>query len=185
MKTILLVGVPGSGKSSLLKEVIRQTPALSVINYGDAMLEEAATSGITRDTLRKLPTSAQQKIGIEAAKKIVQKEVKIALIDTHAWIRTPVGFCPGLPKEVLNILAPKACAWIECSPSLILHRRREDPSRNRDAETEEEIALQQELTRAYLAACSMETGALLLCIHNDSPSIENNARPLIELLQHL
>lgn len=185
MKTIILAGVPGCGKSSILREVTQKLPSITVVNYGDKMLEEAHLNGVTRDMLRKMPLGAQQKIGIEAARKIAQEKNKITLIDTHALIRTNIGFCPGLPKEVLHLLSPSACVWIECLPSCILERRAQDPSRSRDKETEEELSLHQELTRAYLAACCMETGALLCRITNNDPSIEKNALPFIQLLRTL
>lgn len=182
MNTIILVGVPGCGKSSILKEIVRQISSVMVVNYGDKMLEVASSAGITRDMLRKLPLSTQQEIGIKAAKMLIQQREQIAIIDTHALIRTGIGFCPGLPKEVLQILSPKALVWVECKPSLILQRRMNDPSRMRDEETEQEISLHQELVRSYLAACSMETGALLCNLLNNDPSIENNCQPLIRLI---
>ncbi len=185
MKTIVLVGVPGCGKSSILKETVRQIPSVVVVNYGDKMLEEAALTGITRDTLRKMPLSAQQEIGIKAAKKLIRQQEQIAIIDTHALIRTEIGFCPGLPKEVLHILSPRALVWIECQPFLILQRRMNDSSRTRDEETEEELLLHQELVRSYLAACSMETGALLCRLSNSDLSLENNCQPLVRLVRQL
>ncbi len=185
MKTIVLVGVPGCGKSSILKEIVRRFPSIRVVNYGDKMLEEAALEGLTRDKLRKLPLSDQQEIGLRAAKKIVQEKSAIAIVDTHALIRTKTGFCPGLPKQVLDTLSPKALVWIECPPSLILERRAKDHSRNRDEESEEELALHQDLTRSYLAACSMETGAVLCGLSNRGSSIEQNCLPLVHLIEQL
>jgi adenylate kinase len=185
MKTIILVGIPGSGKSSILQETMNQVPSIRVINYGDKMLEIASSEGLTRDMLRKMPVADQQKIGVKAAKKITREGGDITIVDTHALIRTDAGFCPGLPYKVLEILEPKACAWIECPPALIIERRSKDRSRTRDEESEEELALHQELTRAYLSACSMATGAILCRIVNDSPSITQNAFPLIELIQNL
>lgn len=187
MKTIILVGIPGVGKSSILQEAVRQIPAVQVVNYGDKMLEEAALEGITRDCLRKMPFPDQQQIGIQAAKKIMRHPTdQTAIIDTHALIRTKVGYCPGLPLEVLEILAPSAYAWVECAPSLILQRRAQDHRvRTRDEETEEELALHQELTRSFLSACCMYTGSLLCRIQNNTPSIQENALPLIRLVQSL
>lgn len=185
MKTIILVGVPGSGKSSILKEVLRKCPSVIIANYGDQMLKVANAEGLTRDMLRKLPISSQQEIGIKAAKQIIQGKNEITIIDTHALIKTEVGFCPGLPKEVLKVLSPKALVWIECPPSLILERRKDDTSRTRDLETEEDLTIHQELTHSYLAACCMETGAILCRIVNRDPSIEKNCRPLIRLLEQL
>lgn len=185
MKTIILVGVPGSGKSSILKEIVRKSSLVAVVNYGDKMLEEASAEGLTRDMLRKMPISSQQEIGIRAAKRIMQGKNEMTIVDTHALIKTEVGFCPGLPKEVLKVLSPKALAWIECPPSLILQRRKSDPSRTRDNETEEELTIHQELTRSYLAACSMETGALLCKIMSRDLSIEKNCQPFIRLIEQL
>ena len=105
MKTIILVGIPGSGKTSILKEIARQSPSITIVNYGDKMLEAANAQGLTRDMLRKMPISAQQEIGIRAAKQIMQGKDEITIIDTHALIKTEVGFCPGPPKEVLKTLS--------------------------------------------------------------------------------
>jgi adenylate kinase len=185
MKTVILVGIPGCGKSSIIKETLRQAPQVHVVNYGDQMLQEAALEGLDRDQLRKLPLPEQRTIGIHAAERMVKHETGIVLIDTHALIRTPNGYIPGLPKEVLEILSPRALAWIECSPLIVMQRRAGDHSRSRDKESVEELALHQELSRAYLAACSVATGAVLCCIDNSGPSIEQNTIPLIRLIQSL
>jgi adenylate kinase len=185
MKTIILVGIPGCGKTSIIKELLRQAPQVHVINYGDQMLEEAALEGLSRDQLRKLPLSKQREIGIHAAEKMIKHEKEIILIDTHALIRTPIGYIPGLPQEVLQILSPRALAWIECSPQIVMQRRIDDHLRSRDRESIEELALHQELSRAYLTACSVATGAILCYIDNTSPSIEQNVVPLIRLIQSI
>ncbi len=186
MSLIILVGIPGSGKGSILQEAVRQAPFIQVINYGDKMLEEAASEGFSRDLLRKMPIQDQQKLGARAAKKIVQqKSDQPKIIDTHALIRTDIGYCPGLPLEVLNILSPTACVCVECAPSIILQRRKQDHGRKRDEETEEELAIHQELTRSFLAACCSIAGSILCRVPNDSPSLSQNALPLIRLIQAL
>lgn len=184
MRTVVLVGIPGCGKSTILKEIHCELPSVAIINYGDQMLEEANMAGIERDMLRKMPIASQQEIGIRTAKRIMQNNHMMAVIDTHALIKTKAGYIPGLPKEILKILSPLALAWIECPPFLILQRRKNDPSRTRDEEPEDALQRHQELTRSYLTACSMETGALLCQIDNSSPSIENNCQPFIHLMKH-
>ena len=149
------------------------------------MLEAAAFDGLSRYMIRRLTFAEKQKIGVQAAKRIVEERGDITIVDTHALIRTGMGFCPGLPKEVLRILSPKALVWIECHPSLIVKRRMSDVSRKRDEESEQELGLHQELVRSYLAACSMETGALLCSLSNNDPLIETNCLPLIRLIDQL
>lgn len=185
MHTIIVVGTPGSGKSSILKAVADQISSIAVVNYGDKMLEEAHAEGLTRDMLRKMPFSSQRDLGIRAAQQIRLSNDQVIIVDTHALIKTEIGYCPGLPKEVLKILSPSALVWIECPLAVILQRRKMDPSRSRDLETEEELTMHQELIRSYLAACSMETGALLCRITNSDSSIEKNCQPLIRLVEKL
>lgn len=177
---IIVVGVPGCGKSSILKELRRQIPSLTILNYGDEMLYEAKVS---RDELRKLPLQTQREMGIRAATRMVQQKQGVCILDTHALIRADGGFYPGLPKEVLKILNPASLVCIECSPSVILARRKDDLLRKRDQEKEEDLALHQEWIRSYLAACAMETGALLYRLSNESPSLEQNCQPLVEWIR--
>ncbi len=184
-QVIILVGIPGCGKSSVIQETLAQVPHVHVVNYGDQMLAEAALEGLSRDQLRKLPLLKQREIGIQAAGKMIQGDKEIVLIDTHALIRTPSGYIPGLPKEVLEILSPRALAWIECSPQIVIQRRNNDSLRSRDQETVAELARHQELTRAHLAACSLTTGAVLCCVDNSGPSIGQNAASLVQLIRSL
>ena len=128
-KMILFVGVPGSGKTTILQEVQRQIPHLQAINYGDKMLEIAAEQGLSRDSLRQLPIKEQQQIGVKAA--LAMKVPGTLIIDTHALVKTPIGYVPGLPRRVLDILAPTAYVLVECKPSLILQRRQKDKKRAR------------------------------------------------------
>jgi adenylate kinase len=183
MKTIILVGIPGSGKTSILQEAMNQVPSLIIINYADRMLELSAKQGVSRDMLRKMEPHEQRKAGIEAAKTMVSQEEGVTIVDTHAMIKTPIGYMSGIPLEVLEILKPKALAWIECRSDVILQRRTHDTSRSRDNETKDEIALHQSLTRSYLAACALSTGALLCPIPNNEGSLKDNAEPLIKLIQ--
>lgn len=186
MKTIILVGIPGAGKSSILQEVVKQIPNILVVNYGDKMLESAADAGIDRDSLRKMPFNEQQQIGIQAARKIMRQETDgIVLIDTHALIQTNTGYCPGLPLQVLGILSPTAYVLVESSPNLILERRLQDRGRARDEETKEQLHMHQDLTRSFITACCMHTGSLFCYIQNNAPTIQENVQPLLRLLQSI
>lgn len=182
---IIIVGIPGCGKTSLLGEVKKQIPSLQIINYGDKLLLEAGLQKKDRDRLRLMPVKEQLENVLKAASKIKEEAKGTTLVDTHALIRAPHGYAPGLPKKVLEILSPRACVIIECAPSLILQRRIQDTKRQRDQETEKELFMHQELSRNFLLGCALETGALFLRIENDAPSIESNALPLIEMIKSL
>lgn len=182
--TIILTGIPGSGKSTVLQETLHLVPELKVINYGEMMLREASLRHIDKDTLRKLPLADQQKIGIKAAQKMAKELSGIICIDTHATIKTPLGYCPGIPETVLRILRPQAIGMIECSAALIHQRRQRNGSRNRDKESIEEIEYHQQISRAFLLACSAISGALYVPVHNQGePSAA--ARELARLIHSL
>ena len=168
---MVLVGVPGCGKSTVLEGVLKQIPELSVINLGDRMLEAAAAYQIDKDSLRKLPLQEQKKFVIEASKKIAMHLPKITCIDTHAMIKTPIGYCPLLP-DVVAILKPAVLSIIECAPSDILERRKKDGSRNRDQESVEQIAYHQDISRNYSVSSCAATGALFAPIQNNKEPSE-------------
>src|SRR5581483_6738199 len=165
--TIIITGVPGSGKTTVLQEALKASPTVTYMNYGDAMLEVALMQHIDRDTLRKLPLQKQQEIGLLAATKMAKEVKNKAIVDTHALIQTPFGYCPGIPQSILQILKPQVIIAIESDPQKIFDRRSKDTSRKRDSQTVEEIASHQALNRAFLASCSTISGALLTFIQNN------------------
>jgi|694.fasta_scaffold08073_11 adenylate kinase len=182
--TIILAGIPGSGKSTVLEETIKIFPSLTVINYGDMMLKEALSQNIDKDSLRKLPLFQQQKIGIQAAKKMAANMPKIACIDTHAMIKTPHGYCPGMPDAVVKILNPNVIGMIECPPSLIYERRKNDQTRKRDNESLEQIEYHQQISRSFLLACTAVSKALYVPIQNHAMPSEG-ARQLVYVIEDL
>lgn len=179
---LILAGVPGSGKSTVLNVIKNMFPAIQIVNYGEVMLQEAALQGLERDTLRHLPVEDQQEIGYKACCKIAENH-NFTIVDTHACIKTPAGYCPGLPLKILNALNPKGLILIESSPSIIIERRQKDKLRKRDEEDLIELAKHQELSRSYLVSASVLTGAILSIINNDSENISENLQPLIKFIE--
>jgi adenylate kinase len=135
--------------------------------------------------LRSLPIEKQQEIGIAASHKIAQRKHPLTIVDTHACIKTPVGYCPGIPLKILNALNPKGLILVESSPSIILERRQKDNSRKRDKERLSDLTLHQELTRSFLASASVLTGAVLCVVNNDSEKISENIEPLVKLIESI
>ena len=110
-KKIVIVGIPGVGKTSLvtrLVELIRQkNKSVSVHSYGTVMLEEAKKIGVeNRDELRMLPIEKQKKLQKTAAETLSNLTDDVIFIDTHAFISTKAGFYPGLPNYVIQIIQP-------------------------------------------------------------------------------
>ena len=74
-KKILMVGIPGVGKSTLLTTMVdilkNHKKNVIVINYGTLMFDVAQENGLeNRDDLRKLSVMEQQRLQKVAAEKI-------------------------------------------------------------------------------------------------------------------
>lgn len=186
-KVIIATGIPGSGKTTVLGEARGRTGAkFSVVTFGTVMFEIASEKKLVahRDEMRKLPQEKQREIQELAAKKIASMAKKETIIvDTHCTIKTPAGYLPGLPKWVLSALEPDTIVLVESSPAEIARRRSADESRIRDAESEDEIALHQELNRAYAMACGMRTGATTKIIYNRDSHLDSAAREMAKVIE--
>jgi len=184
---VIITGIPGVGKSTITKLALKQTRAnFRLINFGDIMFEEAVKSGLVkhRDEMRKLSPEVQKGLQLKAAEKIVEIARKEpVLIDTHATIRTPVGYLLGFPREVIEIINPNFIVIIEATPSEILGRRLRDLKRDRDVETEEQIARHQDLNRAAAISYAMHSNALIKIIENhEDKGLEEAVNELVEHL---
>jgi len=152
MVRVVVVAVPGAGKSTILKKLVEKIPTLKVVNFGDYMFEEAKKSlGISdRDEMRrKIKPTDYKALQEKAAKEIAKLEGDL-IIDTHAAIKTPFGYYPGLPSKVVEALEPDAIVVLEFRPEDILQRRMKDlkaeTGRRRVREIEEAEEVQEHQT---------------------------------------
>ncbi len=175
---IIVMGVPGAGKSTVLKGL---TGDYKIVNYGDLMLEiEKKEFGVKdRDDMRKLPIEKQklaQKLVAEALAKMHGK----VILDTHCSVATPSGYYPGLPFEFLKLWKVEALVYVTADVKEIAARRTNDPTRIRDVD---DVALHDEMNKAYLASYSAFTGAPAVIIFNKQGKAEDAIAQLQELLK--
>ncbi|MEM3291462.1 MAG: adenylate kinase [Saccharolobus sp.] len=142
MKLGIVTGIPGVGKTTVLSKVseILQEKSIpyKIVNYGDYMLNTAIKNGYVnnRDEIRKLSVDKQKELQTLAARKIVEDlsdlgKNGLGFVDTHAVIRTPSGYLPGLPKYVIEVLSPNVIFLLESDPKIILDRQKRDNNRVR------------------------------------------------------
>lgn len=173
----VVTGIPGVGKTTVLskvKELLDQRGIENkIVNYGDYMLLTAQSLGLvkSRDEIRLLPLNLQRKLQTEAAKRISEEanNIKegIVLVDTHAVIRTPGGFLPGLPKHVIEVLSPNIIFLIEADPNEILNRQRRDQTRNRSDYSNIEVIIETMNFARYSAmASAVLVGASVKVVRN-------------------
>ncbi|MBI4399393.1 adenylate kinase, partial [Candidatus Micrarchaeota archaeon] len=165
---IIVMGIPGAGKSTVLNESIKNSKEWKIINYGDAMFEIAKKLNLVKhkDEIRKMPISAQRKVQEEVANYLSKVSPKI-ILDTHCSINTPKGYLPGLPLALLSKLNVEGLVLIDAPIKNILSRRGADKSRIRDMQKKEELEEHVLLNKAFLSAYGMVTGAPIIVIQNE------------------
>jgi len=174
---IVIVGVPGVGKSTVVAKANEAVAGSAVQVFGTAMFDEALRLKWVkhRDEMRKLPVEKQRKLQEAAAARISRGRGKVVFIDTHLFIRTPEGFWPGLPLRVIEPMKPTHLLLVEASAKEIVARRKNDTTRYRDEITEEEIADELKLARSFLSAASLVSGAPMAFIRNEEGKSEKAA----------
>ncbi|MFP3064600.1 MAG: adenylate kinase [Sulfolobus sp.] len=184
MKIGIVTGIPGVGKTTVLQKVkeILDNDKINnkIINYGDFMLNTAIKLGYVkhRDEMRKLPVDKQKQLQIEAARGIAQEAKEggegLLFIDTHAVIRTPSGYLPGLPKYVIEEINPKVIFLLEADPKIILERQKRDSTRIRSDYSDEKVIIDTiNFARFAAMASAVLVGATVKVVINveGDPSI--------------
>ncbi|MDD5317491.1 MAG: adenylate kinase [Candidatus ainarchaeum sp.] len=180
---IIVMGIPGAGKTTVLSETLRQAKGWRAINWGDRMLELAAAKGFAkgRDEIRKLPVERQAELQAAVADSLAREEGKFVL-DTHCSINTPKGYLPGLPYGVLGKLPVERFVLIEAPAESIIARRRKDATRARDAQAAEAVAEQLFVNKALVCAYAAFKGAPVAFVKNEDGKLSAAVEALRALL---
>ncbi len=182
----IIVGLSGVGKGTVIEEaMLLSDQEYEVINYGDKMVETAKEEGLVddRDEMKELGVDTYKRIQKEAAESIVEEaEDKDVLVDTHAAIKSPFGYIPGLPKWTIENLDPKKIIMLDASGQAIYDRMKDD-DRDREHESPEGINEYREVAREMAATGAVLSGAYLQVIENKDGMAEQAAEELVETLK--
>ena len=186
-KKVVVVGIPGVGKTTLINKIVEiiknHDKSVEVTNFGTIMFEVAKENGVTnRDELRKLPILEQKKIQKIAAEKLSNIKADVIIIDTHAFIRTPEGFNPGLPYHVLQIIEPTNFISVVAKTEEIYNRRMKDETRNRDKVSISTIKKELDIQSTMMSACSVLSGSPLKHVLNSEGKLEEAASQIIKAI---
>lgn len=186
-KKIILVGIPGVGKTTLLTKMVDilkdHQKNVIVINYGSLMFDVAKENGLEdRDLLRKLSVTEQQRLQKMAAETIATHDEEVVIIDTHAFISSPEGYYPGLPEHVLKIIKPSNFVSVAAKPEEIYNRRMKDDTRNRDKITIDNIKKELDYQSGMISACAVITGSPVRHVLNGEGKVEEAADKIIKAI---
>lgn len=186
-KRVIIVGIPGVGKSSVISLAIEQLnqkgKKATIAVFGTVMLEEAHKMGVkNRDELRKMSLGKQRDLQEMAAKRISEIEDSIVIIDTHLFIKTIEGYYPGLPMHLLDIIKPTHFVMVVAEAGEIVNRRKSDKSRDRDIVAVEDIQDELDIQRVMVASSSILTGSPFIAIVNNDNEIEQAVSSMVKVL---
>jgi len=197
-KVVIVTGVPGVGKTTVLSLAQRKANErglkLKVLNFGDYMLENAVKKGLlsNRDQIRYLSFRGQLELQAAAATAMVEEagrelsERDFLMVDTHAVVKTPLGYLPGLPSHVITSLKPDMIVLVEADPKEIAARQQRDSARYRsDFGGEEGVREIIEMSRYAAMASAVEVGSLVTIIRNAEGKAGEAAEQLINMISKL
>lgn len=178
---VILAGVPGSGKTTVMENVMEKKD-VKFITYGTVMLEIAREMGIrNRDEMRKRPVGEQRRLQEMTAEKV--RGMGDVVIDTHCTIKTPGGYLPGFPYDILKKLDPTLIVLVEAEPEEIMARRIKDAVlRERDAESVDDIREHQLMNRIAAMSYAVLTGATVKIVKNNDGMVERAAEQIMKVL---
>jgi adenylate kinase len=171
MGVIVVTGIPGVGKTTVMKKAAEGMD-IEFVTFGTVMSDIAIETGLVkdRDQMRKLTLEQQKQLQIKSAEKIAQ--MGNVILDTHCTVKTPKGYMPGLPEWVIKKLNPTAIVVVEADPKEIYNRRANDPTRNRDPDSEEQIHEHQMINRAEAMAYATLSGSTVKIVFNHDNAID-------------
>jgi adenylate kinase len=149
MRTILVLGLSGVGKSSLIRRaaetrIVLYLTASDLIKTGLARRAEQATS----EELRKGAVLDNQQVLSEEFRLAVSRtDRELVIFDGHNVIDTPTRLLE-IPSGVLSQLGPDVVIFVEDDPTHIAARRAADTARIRPPRTPQELALHQALAKS-------------------------------------
>lgn len=184
----IIVGLSGVGKSTVIEEaMLLSDKDYEVINYGDRMVETAREEGLVneRDEMKNLETDTYKRIQREAAESIVEdSEDKNVIVDTHAAIKSPYGYIPGLPKWTVENLDPAKIIMLDATAQEIYKRSTGDNDRDREHDSVDDVDEYRKIAREMASSGSVLTGAYLKVIKNHDGRAEKAAEELVETLRN-
>ena len=178
---VILAGVPGAGKTTVMKKVMERKE-VNFITYGTVMLEIAKEMGIRdRDEMRKIPIEKQRKLQELTAEKV--SKMGDVVVDTHCTIKTPSGYLPGFPYHILKKLNPRLIILIEADANEITERRAKDKDiRRRDEESIYDIEEHQLMNRIAAMNYAVLVSATVKIVKNNDGMAEKAAEEIIKVL---
>lgn len=190
-KIIIVAGVPGAGKSTVLLEAwkrVEKNLNYTIVSFGTEMFSMCRETGLVsdRDQMRNLGPDIQEEMQWRTTRRVAERPENI-LLDTHCTIKTGSGsYLPGFTPRMLERMSPRAIVLVDAHEAEIRGRRRLDKARPlRTIESHDDILEHKVINRAYAAAFSARSGCLLRIIQNNTGEFERAVDEFVETINFI
>ncbi len=181
VKTVLIFGVSGVGKSTLISNFVSSHKEWSHLQAGTLLKESLK---FDRDELRLVSggeiRSNQDVLVHSFRQKIESDNLTHVLFDGHSVINNGTSIVK-IPLEVIKAFEASAIIFIEASPEEIIIRREKDKTRKRAILSAEDIRDEQAIALIYSGETAESLGIAFYKINSgEAPEFEK----IIKLIEH-
>ena len=184
-RAIIVVGIRGVGKSSVLNKVVKKYKGVRQLTFSDTMLEVCKEKGLAedRDDLRKIPYDTYVNIKRETWDRRAGQKDDI-IIDTHAFVEHTGRYVPGLPEESIRKFK-NLCGlfFIDVDNDTIRARSERDKTRIREGHTDLELNNWRYANLAALSYYSTSLNIPLYVIFNEDGKLDQTVETFISHLK--
>lgn len=174
MHAIIVAGVPGAGKTTIMDNVAKSNN-YKFVNVGDMMMTLGKERGYftERDKMRYFTNQIRKELVHEVFESISKMEGNI-VVDTHASVEEHGRYMPGLPTDAVEPIKDSllALVCIDATTQEIMERRMKDTTRQREVETAETIDVQRIINISVLSAMSLTYDVPLFVVPNEEGKID-------------
>jgi len=182
---LIVMGLPGVGKSSILKGAL-EGRNVQVVNYGDLAIDVAKKKKIAsnRDAINALPIKEHLELQDAVVAKL--KDTPRTILDTHAVLRRkPSGYIPGLTPSLFKKITVDALVFIDAPSDEIVARRKADPARTRPTMAVGELDEIRRFSLSAISVYSASTGAPIYVVTNREGRSKDAVNALNDVLDSL
>jgi adenylate kinase len=182
-KILMVVGVQGSGKTTILNEISKIDSKRKIVNIGSEILNAAKVKGqiSNRDEIKYM-SSFEILLARKAALASISNMDAQIILDTHAYVKGNSRYIPGFSlNEVEGLRELKAIIFIDAFAKDIIERRASDPSRKREAESEDEINEQRIINLSIITSFALHLNIPIYIIKNKKDKINESVNEFVKI----
>lgn len=193
MKTVIIVGIPGVGKSTIAEKIIimlrKNGIKAKLFDVGNTLFKiarEEFSISEKSEARKSLPINKHKYLQLKLIKSINELKrtnTDIVILDTHIFIKKGINiYLPGWTLYMLRNLNLDGMIVVKAPITDIIHRRKKG-EKVRDEDSEKILKTHQNLTMIGAVTVSILTGSPIILVDNLDGNVENVIKRIVETIK--